>query len=86
MPTLHREAGYIFLIVMFDCLERRHVHVTGNGKGGAKVWLEPIELGAPGRYNEHEIRRIVEIVRGKHETIIRRWDEECARARQEQEQ
>ena len=41
MPKLHEEAGYIFEMVMYDCAERKHAHVKGNGKGGAKFWLEP---------------------------------------------
>lgn len=84
MPTLHREAGFIFEMVMFDCRERRHAHVKGNGKGGAKVWLEPtIEVASPGRYNERELSQIQRIIRDNLAKMIEKWDEECARVEAE---
>jgi hypothetical protein len=79
VPTLHREAGDTFAMVMFDRRERRHAHVKGNGKGGAKIWLEPsIEMASPGRYTRHELARILSIIRENLATMIRKWDEECA--------
>src|SRR5450759_4133337 len=64
VPTLHKEAGYVFEMVMFDCQERRHAHVRGNGKSGAKFWLEPmVEMASPGRYNENELKQISRIIR-----------------------
>lgn len=84
MPTLHAEAGYIFEMVMFDCRERRHAHVRGNGKGGAKFWLEPtIEVASPGGYNAHEVRQIERIIEDNLAKMIVRWDEECARVEAE---
>jgi len=84
MPTLHAEAGYIFEMVMYDCRERRHAHVRGNGKGGAKFWLEPeIEVASPGRYNAHEVSEIKGIIRDNIEKMIAKWDEECARVEAE---
>jgi hypothetical protein len=80
VPTLHREAGYIFEMVMFDCQERRHAHVRGNGKGGAKVWLEPtVEIASAGGYNDHESSRIRRIIEENLATMIGKWDDECAR-------
>ncbi len=79
MPTLHREAGYTFAMVMFDCRERRHAHVKGNGKGGAKTWLEPsIEMASPGRYDRHELAHILSIIQENLATMIRKWDDESA--------
>lgn len=84
MPTLHAEAGYIFEMVMFDCQERRHAHVRGNGKGGAKFWLEPqIEVASPGRYNARELRQIERIIKDNLATMVAKWDEECARVEAE---
>lgn len=84
MPILHAEAGYIFTMVMYDCQERRHAHVQGNGKGGAKFWLEPeIEVASPGRYNAHEVSQIQRIIRDNIEKMIAKWDEECARVEAE---
>ena len=84
MPTLHKEAGYVFEMVMFDCQERRHAHVRGNGKSGAKFWLEPIvEMASPGRYNENELKQISRIIRENLATMTQRWDDECARVQAE---
>lgn len=84
MPTLHSEDGYAFEMVMHDCLERPHVHVRGNGRGGARIWLEPsIGMASPGRYNDHQVGQIHRIVQGNLARLRRRWDEECARVRAE---
>lgn len=84
MPTLHAEAAYIFEMVMFDCQERRHAHVRGNGKSGAKFWLEPqIEVASPGRYNAHEVRQIERIIKDNLAKMVAKWDEECARVEAE---
>jgi len=79
VPTLHHEAGYIFEMVMFDCEERRHAHVRGNGRGGAEVWLEPtVEIASPGGYDDHESRQIRRIIEDNLARMIRKWDDECA--------
>jgi hypothetical protein len=84
VPTLHQEDGYSFEMVMHDCLERPHAHVRGNGKGGAKFWLEPaIEMASPGRYNERELNQIRRIIRENLAKMIGKWDEECARVQDE---
>lgn len=81
MPTLHIEDGFAFFIVMFDCRERPHVHVKGNGKGGGKLWLVPaVELASPGQYNERELAGIRRIVRDSLSRIVWRWHEECVGA------
>lgn len=80
LPTLHAEAGHIFEMVMFDCQERRHAHVRGNGRSGTKVWLEPqIEVASPGGYNAHEVRQMERIIKDNLAKMVAKWDEECAR-------
>ncbi len=82
MPTLHAEAGYIFEMVMFDCQERRHTHVRGNGKGGAKFWMEPaVEVGSLGGSTPRESRQIERIIGANLAEMIAKWDEECARVK-----
>ena len=78
MPVLHRLGGFVFEMVMYDCQERKHVHVKGNS-GGAKVWLEPMEMESPGRYNTHESGAILTIIRDQRAILIERWNAECAR-------
>ena len=86
MPTLHREAGYLFEMVMFDCREPPHIHVKGNGKGGAKLWLVPgIEVATPGGYDPHEVAQVRRITGANLAAMTRRWDEECAKVRAEED-
>ena len=79
MPVLLRLGGFVFEMVMYDCQERKHVHVKGNGSGGAKVWLEPVEVESPGRYNAHELSSILAIIGDQRSILIERWNAECAR-------
>jgi hypothetical protein len=84
VPTLHTEDVYVFEMVVHDCLERPHTHVRGNGRGGAKFWLEPaIEMASPGRYNDHQVGQIRRIIHENLANMIRKWDEECARVQAE---
>ena len=81
MPTLLRKGGFFFEMVMYDCREPKHVHVKGNGKGGAKFWLEPFEVESPGRYNENELSKIRKIIEDNMALLIQKWEEECARVK-----
>ncbi len=79
MPILLRIGPYKFYIYASDCAEPRHVHVDGGSGGAGKVWLEPVEVATAGSYRKRELERIVALVRQNQATLIRRWDEECAR-------
>jgi len=68
---------------MFDCQERRHAHVRGTGKSGAKFCLEPqTEVVSPGRYNAREVRQIERIIKDNLAKMAK-WDEDRARAEAE---
>lgn len=74
-------------MVMFDCREPRHVHVSRDGdrRAAAKVWIDPIGIETPGRYNDRDVARIARIARlitDNRALLIRRWDEECRRAKE----
>ncbi len=80
VPELHREGGYIFVMVMHDCNERAHCHVKGGKGGNAKFWLRPgVALARAGTYREHELSKIEGIVRANIAKMLERWDEECAK-------
>ena len=82
MPVLLRVGPYVFFTVMFDCLERMHVHVRGGGSGGAKVWLDQdASLAVSKGYTPREIERIVAIVRKHRPTLVDRWIEACEGAK-----
>jgi hypothetical protein len=78
MPVLLRVGPYVFFIVMFDCLERMHVHVKGGGSGEAKVWLDRDGgLAASTGYTPRQVERIAGIVRDHRRTLVERWIEAC---------
>ena len=85
-PPPFRSAGYrgTRLLRVGRANERRHAHVRGNGKSGAKFWLEPmVEMASPGRYNENELKQISRIIRENLATMTQKWDDECARVQAE---
>ncbi len=78
MPTLLEVGQYKLFIVVHDCLERRHVHVKGGGRGEAKYWLDPVvEQAATRGYTGRQLTRIERLIRQHRGTLVRRWDEAC---------
>lgn len=84
MPTLLKKAGFVFYMVMFDCREPRHVHVAKGGDRGAaaKFWIDPIKLETPGKYNERDVAKMLEVITENQALLIARWDEERERAKE----
>lgn len=81
MPKLLEVGPYRFFVVMKDCEERSHVHVKGGEGSEVKFWLDPeVELAANQGYTAREAGRIERIVREHQGALIRRWNEECAKA------
>ena len=81
MPTFMTAGPCGFLIVMRDCEERVHVHVTGGGGREAKWWLVPeVEVTANRGYTRRELDRIERLVRDKRAELIRCWNDECGKA------
>jgi hypothetical protein len=79
MPTLLHQGAFRFWIVMADCAEPRHVHVSGGG-GSAKIWLDPVSIASAAGYSRHERQRLERLVQERAMTLRQRWDEECQRA------
>jgi hypothetical protein len=76
MPTLLRVGPYRFSIVMADCIERAHVHVSG-GNGACKLWLSPISIARSAGYGPREQRAIMQAAEAHQQLLVQRWDEEC---------
>lgn len=65
-------------MVMFDCLERPHVHVRGGSIGEAKLWLVPsVSIATTWGYTARELDRIKVIVVRNAEDLIDRWLQTC---------
>lgn len=78
MPTLLRVGPYRFFMVMFDCVERPHIHVRGGSIGEAKCWLAPsVSLAKSWGYTSTELARIRVIVARNAEVLIDRWLRTC---------
>ncbi|MGH2428910.1 MAG: DUF4160 domain-containing protein [Candidatus Limnocylindria bacterium] len=65
-------------MVMADCEEPPHAHVSGGG-GACKLWLQPVSIARTAGYSRREERTIVEIAREHQVLLLARWDEECRR-------
>ena len=78
MPTLMRVGPYRFFMVMFDCIERPHIHVRGGSIGEAKFWLAPtVGLATAWGYTARELARIRFIVARNAEVLIDQWLRTC---------
>ena len=78
MPTLLKVGPYQFFMVMFDCIERPHVHVRGGSIGEAKFWLVPtVSLATSWGYTAREVARIRQIVARNAEDLIDQWLRTC---------
>jgi hypothetical protein len=78
MPTLLRVGPYRFFMVMFDCLERPHIHARGGSIGEAKLWLVPsVSVATTWGYTARELARIRVIVARNAEVLIDRWLRAC---------
>ena len=76
MPTLLRAGRYRFAIVMADCAEPPHAHVSGGG-GACKLWLRPISMARTAGYSRQEERGIIELARKHEAVLLERWEETC---------
>lgn len=73
VPTLHREAGYVFRFRANDGEEPAHVHVRGNG-GKAKIWLTPgIDLQGSRGYTPRQVGRILTIAEVHRREWLTAW-------------
>ena len=76
MPTTHREAGYRFHFVSYDCTEPPHVHVAKGATDLAKIWLTPVEVQRSA-LSGSETREVTRIVKRNRSKILQIWHEHC---------
>ena len=72
MPTVLRLGPYSFIFFSSDRGEPLHIHVTRE-RSVAKFWLEPVSLVINRGFPEHEVRRIMRLVRQHHATLLEAW-------------
>jgi hypothetical protein len=72
MPTVLRVGPYRFFFFAGDRNEPPHVHVEREANR-AKVWLDPVRLQESGGFGRAEINRVVGLVAGHREILLRSW-------------
>ncbi len=78
MPVLMRAGPYRLFMVMFDCLERPHVHVRGGSPGEAKIWLVPaVSIATTWGYTARDVERVRLIVARNAEVLVDQWLRTC---------
>jgi len=72
MTMVLRQGPYKVYIYAYERGEPPHVHVHRD-HDRAKVWLRPIAVAHPGRFNPIELRRICRIVSANAAYLIEEW-------------
>ncbi|HOD81052.1 MAG TPA: DUF4160 domain-containing protein [Phycisphaerae bacterium] len=78
MPTVHREAGFVFYFYSEEGTEPPHVHVD-KGDGTAKLWLRPVRLAWTEGLKVGEVRQALRIARRRQARLLEGWNEFFAR-------
>lgn len=78
VPTVHREAGFVFYFYAEEGNEPPHVHVDKGG-GTAKVWLETVRLVWAEDLKVSEVRKALNIVERQRANLLEKWNEFHAR-------
>ena len=74
MPTVHREAGFVFYFYAEEGTEPPHVHVD-KGDGTAKFWLRPVRLVWVDGLKVNEVRRALRIAEKQQTKLLEAWNE-----------
>lgn len=78
MPTVYREAGFVFYFYAEEGSEPSHVHVD-KGDGTAKLWLNPVRLAWTEGLKVHEVRHALRIAEQQQLKLLEAWNEFFAR-------
>ncbi len=78
MPTVHREAGYVFYFYAEEGTEPPHVHMD-KGDGTAKLWIDPIRLAWTEGLKMSELKHALRIAERRQRQLLEQWHEFFAR-------
>ena len=78
VPTVHREAGFVYYFYAEEGVEPPHVHVD-KGDGTAKLWLNPVRLAWTEGLKAAEVRRALRIAEQQQTKLLEAWNEFFAR-------
>ncbi|MBE9063980.1 DUF4160 domain-containing protein [cf. Phormidesmis sp. LEGE 11477] len=72
MPTVLNIGPYRFIFFSSDKGEPVHIHVVRD-RQIAKFWLEPIKLEKNRGFKDHELNKIIAMIKEHKETILEEW-------------
>lgn len=72
MPTVLNIGPYRFIFFSSDKGETAHIHVVRD-RQIAKFWLEPIKLEKNKGFKDHELNRIIAMIKEHKKTILEEW-------------
>jgi len=78
VPTVHREAGFVFYFYAEEGTEPPHVHAD-KGDGTAKFWLIPVRLAWTEGLKVNEVRHALRIAEQQQTKLLEAWNEFFAR-------
>jgi hypothetical protein len=78
VPTVHREAGFVFYFYAEEGTEPPHVHAD-KGNGTAKFWLNPVRLAWTEGLKVTEVRHALRIADQQQTKLLEAWNEFFAR-------
>jgi len=78
VPTVHREAGFVFYFYAEEGTEPPHVHAD-KGDGTAKFWLNPVRLAWTEGLKVNEVRHALRIAEQQQTKLLEAWNEFFAR-------
>jgi len=78
VPTVYREAGFVFYFYAEEGIEPPHVHVD-KGDGTAKLWLKPVRLAWTDGLKINEVRLALRIAGQQQPKLLEAWNEFFAR-------
>jgi hypothetical protein len=78
VPTVHREAGFVFYFYAEEGAEPPHVHAD-KGDGTAKFWLNPVRLAWTEGLKVNEVRHALRIAEQQQTKLLEAWNEFFAR-------
>lgn len=71
MPTVMIVSGFRFFFYSKE-ESRMHIHVEYQGRG-AKIWLDTIEVASNLGCPDHELNRILKLVRKYEKSLKKEW-------------
>jgi hypothetical protein len=78
MPKILIPGPFKFYFYSQDCSEPIHIHVQLENRI-CKIWIDGFRVATSGGFKEHQLNKIIGILKKNEETIRRKWNEHCCK-------